>query len=175
MTSQFLKKIDFHQQWGHHTVFGESRYDVYVNIRNPYSKSISYYFLGQEQNYKKTFEEFIRESKGDYSHMKNSHLLDYLEAFRDRKLEPKKIIRYENLMEDLLSVEIIQDNIELFEDEIKKLKEGVSPWRSKYKSELLKPYCEFFTQELADIVYENQKKFFDFGQYEKDSWKTLKN
>jgi hypothetical protein len=139
MTASFLKKLEFHQEWGHHTVFGESRYDVYLNIRNPYSKLISYYFLGQEQNYNKTFEEFIKESKGDYFQMKNSHLLDYLEAFRDRKLEPKKIIRYETLIEDLLSVKIIKDNLELFEDEIKKLKQGVSPWRSNYKPELLKP------------------------------------
>lgn len=101
--------------------------------------------------------------------------MDYLGAFNDRKLNPKKIIRYENLIDDLMSVDIIQDNLELFDNEIKKLNEGVRPWRSNYEPALLKPYCEYFNEELADIVYENQKKFFDFGSYEKDSWKTLKN
>jgi len=174
MTASFLRKLGFHQEWGHHTVFGESRNDVYLNIRNPYSLSISYYFLSHNLH-NLNFDKFIQECKGNYGWMKNLHLMDYLEAFRDRKLTPKKVIRYENLEQDLLSLEIIQENIGLFENEIEKLKQGVSPWRTTYQPELLKPYCEYFNEELADIVYENQKKFFDFGSYEKDSWKTLKN
>lgn len=175
MTASFLKKLNFHQEWGHHGVFGESKNDVYLNIRNPYSIAVSYYFLGNQQNYKETFEEFILKSKGDYSWMKNINTLDFLEALRDRKLEPKKVIRYENLVEDLLSLELIQENIILLDDEVKKLKEGVNPWRTDYKPEFLKPYSEFYTQELADIVYENRQKFFEFGGYNRDSWKTIIN
>jgi hypothetical protein len=96
--------------------------------------------------------------------MKNPHLMDYLEAFRDRNLTPKKVIRYENLEQDLLSLEIIQENIELFKDEVEKLQQGVSPWRTTYNPELIKPYCEYFNEELSDIVYENQKKFFALGK-----------
>ena len=34
MTRKFLEKLNFTGQWGHHTVYGDSRYDVYLNIRN---------------------------------------------------------------------------------------------------------------------------------------------
>jgi hypothetical protein len=30
-----------------------------------------------------------------------------------------------------------------------------------------------YNQELADIIYQNRKKFFEFGGYEKDSWKDM--
>jgi hypothetical protein len=174
MTASFLQKLNFHQEWGHHTLFGESRYDVYLNIRNPYSLSTSYYFLTHKLH-KLTFEEFIKKSKGNYEWVTNSHLLDYVKAFGVRKLSPAKIIRYENFEEDLMSVECIKSNQEILSEQITKLKQSTTPWRTDYKPEFLKPYSEFYTQELADIVYENRKKYFEFGGYDRDSWKTLIN
>ena len=48
-------------------------------------------------------------------------------------------------------------------DEIEELNKGITPWRKGYNPKMLKPYSEFYTQELADIVYQNRKKYFDFG------------
>jgi hypothetical protein len=35
------------------------------------------------------------------------------------------------------------------------------------------PYNQYYTQESADLVYENYKNLFIFDGYEKDSWKTI--
>jgi hypothetical protein len=37
----------------------------------------------------------------------------------------------------------------------------------------VKPYFEFYTQELADIVYTKKQSEFELGGYQRDSWKTL--
>jgi hypothetical protein len=117
----------------------------------------------------------VKKTKGDYYYMGTPYLLDYIEAFRDRKLEPAKIIRYENFFEDLTSLEIIKSNEKILELEMKILELETLPWRKNYKEEFLKPYSEFYTQELADIIYENRQKYFEFGGYDRDSWKTLIN
>ena len=175
MTVKFLQKLKFRQEFGHHTVFGNSRYDVYLNIRNPYSIVVSYFFLTHQQFGYKDFSEFVKKTKGEYYYMGTPYLLDYIEAFRDRKLEPAKIIRYENFFEDLTSIEIIKSNEKLLELEMKILELETLPWRKNYKEEFLKPYSEFYTKELADIIYENRQKYFEFGGYDRDSWKTLIN
>jgi hypothetical protein len=50
---------------------------------------------------------------------------------------------------------------------------GKTPWRTDYEESLIKPYSDFYNEEIADMVYQSKKKFFDFGGYSKDSWKTL--
>lgn len=174
MTKSILLKLDFEERWGHHTCFGDSTYDVYINIRNPYAITVSYYHLRQsdirQRDNPETFEEFVRKFKGEYLNFKNYHLLDYLQALKERKLQPTKIIRQEHLFEDLLSIDFIKNNQHRLETQIAYLEEGSTPWRKYYDST---PYNEYYTQELADIIYENRKKFFDFGRYDKDSWKTL--
>jgi hypothetical protein len=174
MTNKFLQRLNFRGQWGHHTVYGDSTYDVYLNIRNPYSIVASLFFLSRVAN-GLTFEEFVRKSKGEYLGFHNTHLLDYIQALKDRKLKLVKLIRVENLIDDLLSIDFIRENEELLVKEIEELNKGVGPWRKGYNPEMLKPYSEFYTQELADIVYQNRKKYFKFGGYDKDSWKTLIN
>ena len=171
MTQSFLLKLDFESKWGHHTCFGDSTYDVYINIRNPYAIAVSYYHL-RHRDTPETFEEYVRKYKGEYVNFKNYHLMDYLQALKERKLQPTKIIRQENLLEDLLSIDFIKNNQHRLKPEIAHLEEGSFPWRKYYPKDL-KPYNEYYTQELADIIYENRKKFFDFGGYDKDSWKTL--
>ncbi len=178
MTSNLLKRLGFRQEWGHHTVFGESRHDVYLNIRNPYATAISWYIFNYQQH-GLPFEKYIRVSKGEYSTASSSdglfpHLIDYVEALRERNLTLKKVIRYENLVEDLLSVPIIGENQFFLQEELEELYQGTSLWRKDYHKDLYgKPYSEYYTQELSDIVYENRKKYFDFGNYDKDSWKNL--
>jgi len=178
MTAKLLTRLGFRQEFGHHTVYGESKHDVYVNIRNPYSLNISWYILTYP-NHNLPFDEFIRDTKGDYNLkskniVHNSYLNDYIEALKDRNLTLKKVIRYENLIEDLLSVPIIGENQFFLQEELEELHQGTSFWRKEEQLPLYqKPYNEYYTQELADIVYENRKKFFDFGNYDKDSWKNL--
>ena len=86
MTNKFLQRLNFRGQWGHHTVYGDSTYDVYLNIRNPYSIVASLFFLSRVAN-GLTFEEFVRKSKGEYLGFHNTHLLDYIQALKDRKLK----------------------------------------------------------------------------------------
>jgi hypothetical protein len=32
-------------------------------------------------------------------------------------------------------------------------------------------FQKYYTQEIADIVYNNHKEYFELGGYDKDSWK----
>lgn len=172
MTSEILLKLGFRQEWGHHTMFGESKHDVIINLRNPYSVVVSHY-LGTIYSKQKNFEEYIKDKNINYLEKTPLHLMNHIEALRERKLKIKQIVRYENFVKDLLSVSFVKDNLNLFPEEYEKLILGNTPWRTTYEKSLIKPYSEFYNEELADIVYKSKKKFFDFGEYHKDSWKTL--
>lgn len=172
MTSEILLKLGFHSEWGHHTMFGESKHNVILNLRNPYSMVVSHY-LGSMMFRKKSFGDFLKDKEWNFLIHNNKHLWDYIEALRERQLNLTKIIRYENFMNDLLSVDFIESNQDLLSNEIDKLKQGNTPWRSDYNTDLIKPYSEYYNEELADMVYQSKQKFFDFGGYSKDSWKTL--
>jgi len=172
MTSEILLKLGFHNEWGHHIMFGESKHDVILNLRNPYSVVVSYY-LGSMYSKSKTFKEYLNDKTINHLEKSNKHLMDYTEALRERQLKVKQIVRYENFINDLLSVDFIKENLDLIPEELEKLNMGKTPWRTNYEESLIKPYSDFYNEEIAEMVYHSKKKFFDFGEYSKDSWKIL--
>ena len=76
-------------------------------------------------------------------------------------------------MEDLFKIPYFQENQKLLKEEFYFFDLGNAPWRKDRPKELIKPYYEFYTQELADIVYTQKQSEFDLGGYHRDSWKTL--
>jgi hypothetical protein len=76
------------------------------------------------------------------------------------------LIKYESLDDDVLKLpydldfNLIKENI--YKSNLKRLNDG------KYSD-----YKFYYTQELADIVFERNQNIFEFFGYERDSWKYL--
>jgi hypothetical protein len=53
------------------------------------------------------------------------------------------------------------------------IQDGKKPWQTNYLEQYKKPYHSYYTQELADIVYQKRTEDFEMWGYEKDSWKNI--
>lgn len=172
VTRFLLEKIGFTGHWGQHPIDPDCDYDIFVNIRNPYTLTISSWRVNQHRLSGMSFSDFVQTYKGEYPFYTNLSHIDYVEHSKFRKTKVKKIIRQETLYEDLMSIDFIQKNYDILQDNLERIEKIKTFKRSEYFQNLY--LNEIFTEELANIVYENRKKFFEFGGYDKDSWKTLK-
>ena len=172
MTKSIITKLGFEVHQSHHSVFSDCKYDVYLNIRNPYSIAASIFFMKEPREYM-SFKDFVIKGRADFLDSKNLHQVDYTEATKIQNSNIKKLIRYENYRDDILSIDFIQENIHLIQEEMKEFNLGTSPWRGTNKWHNRVPYNQIYTQEIADLVYEYKKNYFEFGGYERNSWKTI--
>lgn len=172
VTRFLLEKLGFTGHWGQHPIDPNCDYDIFVNIRNPYTLTISSWKFNQYRLSGMSFSDFVQTYKGEYPFYPNLSQIDYVEHSKLRKTKVKKIIRQETLYEDLMSIDFIQRNYDILQDNLEKIEKIKTFKRSEYFQNLY--LNEIYSEELANIVYENRKKFFDFGGYDKDSWKTLK-
>ena len=161
MTKAIITKLGFEVQGGHHAVFSDCKYDVYLNIRNPYSVVASIFFRLETREYI-SFRDFVIKGRADFIDAKNLHLTDYTKAAMIQNSNIKKLIRYENYRDDILSIDFVQENIHLLQEEMKMFNSGTSPWRSNNKWHDRVPYNQIYTQEIADLVYEYKKSYFEF-------------
>jgi len=160
---------------------GCSDYDIIMQIRNPYSRAVSFWHLvcfkevNNELVVTMSFEEYVLQRDGI--------VLDRYEE-PAKKYNPKYFIRYEHLQEDIKKIPFIDLNdpevkasyyINIINNQYKY--EGVNDprgdirrsatdsryanWRSFYA-------CD---KRLADMIYNNYKTQFELFGYEKDSWK----
>ena len=121
-----------------------------------------------------SFEDYVIRNQGWFGNPENDYTMDFVDAIIKQNSSVKKLIRYENYRDDILSIDFIQENIHLLQEEMKDMNLGNQLWRQQtHLWHKRIHYNQLYTQETADIVYELKKKFFEFGGYEKDSWKTL--
>lgn len=177
MTREFLTKLEFGEMYGHHTLVNiRCDWDFYLNIRNPYSSAVSMWIFNLlfdiKNNRKlKSFHEHLSELDNyNYGYPEALIACRMLEIF-NRK--PERLIRYENFLDDILSVPIIQDNQVLLEKEINRVKQGKKLWNQDYPVELKKPYYQFYNEEIANMVYRQRKYEFDTFEYDPNSWMTI--
>lgn len=170
VTRFLLEDIGFVPHWGQHPIDPECEYDIYVNIRNPYTLTISNWKNNQHRLTGLTFTDFVKKYKGEYPFYHKSSEMDYVEHSKNRKI--KKIIRQENLYDDLTSIEFIIDNKNLLAKKLIDIKNKVRVFRGEKTKKL--GIENLYNEDLANIVYDNREKFFKFGGYEKDSWINLK-
>jgi hypothetical protein len=170
VTRFLLEDIGFVPHWGQHPIDPECEYDIYVNIRNPYTLTISSWKNNQPRLSGLTFTDFVKKYKGEYPFYPKPSEMDYVEHSKNRKI--KKIIRQENLYDDLTSIEFIIDNKNLLEKKLIDIKNKVSVFRGEKIKKL--GIENLYNEDLANIVYDNREKFFKVGGYEKDSWINLK-
>ena len=170
VTRFLLEDIGFVPHWGQHPIDPECQYDVYLNIRNPYTLTISNWKNNQHKLSELPFSDFVKKYKGECPFYHNPQEMDYVEHSKNKKI--KKIIRQENLYDDLTSIEFINGNENLLEKKLIDIKNKVKVYRGEKIKKLVDG--NLYDEDLANIIYYNRRKFFEFGGYEKDSWINLK-
>lgn len=143
---------------------GYEDYDVIYTTRNPYTRILSMYFyqkkvMENDIPYTKTFKEYFANSANSgWNHVKSS--------FNFIKI-PKYILRMEHLYHDYTQIPFIRDS--------KLNKSGIlyelCEKKIHAKKQETKSLTEYYTQDMADHVYETFKQYFDVTGYDKDSWK----
>ncbi len=85
--------------------------------------------------------------------------------------EPDYIIRMEHMDEDVRNIPVLMSL-----PQVDKGLEYISENRFKGENPKdeyignIQHYQKYYNQELADLVYNNLKEYFDYFGYDKDSW-----
>ena len=155
-------------------------YKIIMQIRNPYSRAVSFWHL---YNFKRKDNDELVVERDFEEYVINSSIMDSYEE-PAATYKPCLFIRYENFAEDVKKIPFLDLNDPKvkfsYDNTIIKNKykyEGVddprgdirrdniddrfADWRSYYR----------FNQRLADIVYEKFKGQFEPFGYSRDSWK----
>jgi len=183
-TLEIMKLLDFPTHAVHAIRMpekpGKEDYDLYVNIRNPYSRMVSLHshwhtFEGHHKRdleFKEwldfVFSDPIDNPSSDFLQgEKNENYWNtrYYESLMKMPMRPKYYVRYEFLEFDLKSLPIVRDNMDILENVFQRyIKEN------RFKSNI--PFWKtYYNQDLADYVYEKLQKDFKLFNYHKDSWK----
>lgn len=174
MVKKFLDRLDF-QSFGHHTLkVIDPSWDLNILVRNPYSIAVSFWYNRNERRYNsERFTSFSNSIQNKNDYLNELIVNNPSKVILSEKIQDYNLIKYESLLEDLLKISYIKENKKLLKEEFSFFKLGNHPWRCDRPQELIKPYYEFYTQELADIVYNQKQSEFELGGYHRDSWKTL--
>jgi hypothetical protein len=183
-TLEIMKLLDFPTHAVHAIrmpeASGKNDYDLYVNIRNPYSRMVSLHshwheFEGHHiinLEFKKWLEFVFSDpidnpSSNFLQGEKNENYWNtrYYDALKAMPMGPKYYIRYEFLEFDLKSLPIVRDNMDILENVFQTYIK-----KNRFKTQI--PFWKtYYNQELADYVYEKLEKDFKLFNYHKDSWK----
>ena len=174
MVKKFLDRLDF-ESLGHHSLtIVDPSWDLNLLVRNPYSIAVSYWYNRNERRYNsEMFTSFYKSVQNREHYLGELYVNNPSKVLLSEKIECYNLIKYESLLEDLFKIPYFQENQKLLKEEFYFFDLGNAPWRKDRPKELIKPYYEFYTQELADIVYTQKQSEFDLGGYHRDSWKTL--
>lgn len=165
---------------GHALTVINPDFGVLYPIRNPYSRAVSWWNLrhngiqSEEASKNVSFEQFIKKENNEYFYIQPGHQWEPHSMVEKNNLISKHIIRYEYMVDDLIDIKFIKENFDKLSNELYVLKYySRSSYRSEYLEQKDNPVCSFYTQELAEIVWERKKFEFIQGDYKKDSWKYL--
>ena len=175
--------------WSHRQGIPEGCEDfpVICNSRNPYTRLLSSWkdiLVEQEENIsdgavkghsKMSFESYLAKKERFYP----PEELHYEKEWAQIGVKPSYKLRMEHLVEDIYNVEPFmkaeKDKIERYINAY--IMNNVHANENRYDEYIKSPNgvlvqdCKpHYTQELADMVYEEFKLVFDFFGYEKDSW-----
>ena len=152
-------------------------WSIILNIRNPYSRTVSWWILRNGTNditmdKKISFSDFVTNHNEflDLNYDNNWHELGTLKRYNTK---PTYLVRHENLFQDLLQIPFIKENQTELSELLDMIQDGKKPWQTNYLEQYKKPYHSYYTQELADIVYQKRTEDFEMWGYDKNSWKTI--
>ena len=166
---------------GHTLTVVNKEWDVFHPTRNPYSRTVSWWNLRYNEIIKDgpkitylNFEQFVKMDNNEYFRIKSGHTWDVVSTLKRNNMQAKYVVRYENLIDDLMKLDFIKDNFEILKNNLYDLKYTTrNSYRNRYSDITKNPICSFYTQELADIVWQEKQYEFEEWGYERDSWKTL--
>jgi len=138
-------------------------YDVIYTTRNPYTRLISMYYyeklISEDKTPDKTFKQYFSNS-ANHGWGNIKHGFNFVKT-------PKYFLRMEHLYHDYTQIPFIRDS--------KLNKSGIlqelCEKKIHAKKQETKSLKEYYTQDMADHLYENFKPYFDITGYDKDSWK----
>ena len=176
-TREILRVLNF-KTCDHHFEVPENyeEYFMVANIRNPYHRMPSLYYLycNNNRNFDMKFNDFL-DLIFNNQKLKIGYQLDYENTIMSSSKPFDKFIRTESLELDLKSLSFIDlnnsDIAKVFDEHIHN-----NPLKKEFSNEMnsdKKPWKDFYNQEIADYVYDNLKKQFEFFGYNKDSWKEV--
>ena len=176
------KTLNFDDQKNGHTLTVVNKeWDVFHPTRNPYSRTVSWWNLryneiiedGPKITYL-NFEQFVKMDNNEYFRIESGHIWDVVSTLKRNNMQAKYVVRYEHLIDDLMKLDFIKDNFEILKNTLYDLKYTTrNSYRNRYSDITKNPICSFYTQELADIVWQEKQYEFEEWGYERDSWKTL--
>ena len=151
---------------------GKEDYKLIVNIRNPYSRMVSLYYLHM-YNSKQFNQVFDRWVKSNLSFSDYNKSFFILESLKQLPKLPDFYIRMENFEDDIKSLWFVKENFDLLEQTINDNIE-----KNRYLTEFEEygftkknSWKEYYNEEIAEIVFLKLKGEFDFFNYDKNSWK----
>ena len=164
-------------------------YPLLINIRNPYSHLVSTWYFDHTRN--KTpisnlpFEQYVKDVclKRIYSSprtsIKDHFFPEICNVIKNIKTD-YMFIKYEQLAEDIKKIPFINFNDQDIQTRynefiLKNCFNESSIMYGELKKDTSQLYLTdwqyYYTQELADIVYNHKKEHFKVFGYSKDSWK----
>jgi hypothetical protein len=176
------KTLNFDDQKNGHTLTVVNKeWDVFHPTRNPYSRTVSWWNLRYNEIIKDgpkitylNFEQFVKMDNNEYFRIESGHTWDVVSTLKNNNMQAKYVVRYEHLIDDLMKLDFIKDNFEILKNNLYDLKYTTrNSYRNRYSDITKNPICSFYTQELADIVWQEKQYEFEEWGYERDSWKTL--
>lgn len=155
---------------------GFEDYSIICNTRNPYSRAISAYldeFVDVNGSwYGMSFAEWLEKSYFD-SHRYPKETPDfYMNTWDEIGRKPDYIIKMEDMLESIRKIPFLANlpNQEEAAEYLVKNNHKYENPNDEYVGEF-QHFQKYYTQELADLVYNNLKEYFDYFGYDKDSWK----
>ena len=176
------KSLNFSDKKNGHTLTVVNKeWDVFHPTRNPYSRTVSWWNLRYNEIIKDgpkitylNFEQFVKMDNNEYFRIESGHIWDVVSTLKRNNMQAKYVVRYEHLIDDLMKLDFIKDNFEILKNNLYDLKYTTrNSYRNRYSDITKNPICSFYTQELADIVWQEKQYEFEEWGYERDSWKTL--
>ena len=152
---------------------GKEDYKLIVNIRNPYSRMVSLYYLHMH-NSKQFNQVFDRWVKSNLSFSDYNKSFFILESLKQLPKLPDFYIRMENFEDDIKSLWFVKENFDFLEQTLKHNVENNCydldefQFNGFIKKESWK---EYYNEEISEFVYKKMKNEFDFFNYDKNSWK----
>ena len=148
----------------------KSEYNIICNVRNPYSRVVSLFFLYKQNNKEEiSFDFFVKNILG---RLGGYYQVSIFEGLRYNSMSVNKFIRFENFVEEIYNLTFIQKNKERLENVLKEnILEDKFSHEFEHLSNNSKTWKNFYNEDLSEIVYTLvEEDFINFG-YEKNSWK----
>jgi len=165
---------------------GAEKYFLMMNIRNPYSRAVSWWYSRESGNIDPnapqkgffiTFEDFIKKRTSKY---KNGVTIlgDYEKGVELKK--PDLFIRYEHLEEDIKKIPFVdwsdpmvktRYNTYILKNSFHNAESDRGMMDRNKDDDRYVDWKKYYTEELADLIWRGHQKQFDLFGYDKDSWK----